>query len=299
MNLRHMEVFRAVMLTGGIKGASELLHVSQPAVSKMLAQIARRSGLVLFERIQGRLVPTPEARQLYREIETLWRGVERVHDITRDLANPQTGTLHLAVSASLAPHLVPLAVKALYDVFPHLKCRVEVLVAPIMVQALLDHSAHLGLGLLPNPHPNLATISRYHCGLMCIMPEGHPLAEKSIIGPQDLVGHRVISSPDNALYGQALERAYGRTKPRLQLDLEVRSATTASWFAQAGVGVAVVDSPAVAKEALSGLVVRPFRSKEQLEVRILRNRYRPMSAIEKTFCKIFDDVWTQNISEAR
>ena len=37
MNLRHMEVFRAVMLTGSISGAAELLHVSQPAVSKALA----------------------------------------------------------------------------------------------------------------------------------------------------------------------------------------------------------------------------------------------------------------------
>lgn len=295
MNLRHLEVFRAVMLTGGIKGAAELLHVSEPAVSKMLAHAASRSGIVLFERVKGRLVPTPEAQQLYAEVESLWRGVEKLHDVTRSLAHPQTGSLHLAVSASLAPHLVPLTVEALYALYPDLKCRIEVLIPTILVDALLDRSAHLGVGLLPNPHPNLATVAEYRCGLMCVMREDHPLAALAEIRPRDLVGHRVIGSPDNGLYGQSLERAYGRYKARLRLDLEVRSATTACWFAQTGVGVAVVDNAAVARDGLQGLTVRPFQSAQRLDVKILRNRYRPMSRIQQTFCRIFDDVWQREM----
>ena len=112
MNLRHMEVFRAVMLTGSISGAAEILHVSQPAVSKLLAHAARQSQLVLFERVKGRLVPTPEAQQLYEEVEKLWRGVERVRDVTRGLGDPNSGVLRLAVSASLGTHLVPVEVIA-------------------------------------------------------------------------------------------------------------------------------------------------------------------------------------------
>jgi len=203
------------------------------------------------------------------------------------------------VSASLAPHLVPLAVKALYDVFPGLKCRVEVLVAPIMVQALLDRSAHLGVGLLPNEHPNLVSVSSYRCGLACVMHESHPLTAHTLIRPRDLLGQRVITAPDSLLYGQALQRSYGRLRPRLQRDLEVRSATTACWFAQAGIGVAVVDGTAVAGQTLKGLAVRPFHSREQLDVRILRNRYRPMSGIEKTFCRLFDKVWRTEMEPGR
>ncbi|CAN5388411.1 hypothetical protein BH09PSE5_BH09PSE5_30770 [soil metagenome] len=68
------------MLTGSVSAASELLHVSQPAVSKVLANAARQSGFTLFERIRGRLVPTPEARELYADIEGMWRSVEKVRD---------------------------------------------------------------------------------------------------------------------------------------------------------------------------------------------------------------------------
>src|SRR5690606_19395695 len=106
MNLRHMEVFRAVMLTGGVSGAAQLLHISQPAVSKMLMQSQRNLGFALFERVKGRLVPTSEAQALHAEIEALWRGVERVRDTTRELASPRSGSLTVGVSASLAAYLV-------------------------------------------------------------------------------------------------------------------------------------------------------------------------------------------------
>lgn len=97
MNLRQMEVFRAVMLTGGVGGAAELLHISQPAVSKMLAQSQRQLGFALFARVKGRLVPTAEAQALHAEVEALWRGVERVRDVSRSLATPRSGTLTVAV----------------------------------------------------------------------------------------------------------------------------------------------------------------------------------------------------------
>src|SRR5262245_34221581 len=106
MNLRQMEVFRDVMLSGGVNSAADLLHVSPPAISKVLAQAARASGLVLFERVRGRLIPTPEAQQLYEEVERLWGGVEAVRDASRALAQPRQATLRLACTASLAPYLV-------------------------------------------------------------------------------------------------------------------------------------------------------------------------------------------------
>jgi DNA-binding transcriptional LysR family regulator len=297
MNLRQMEVFRAVMLTGGVGGAAQLLHVSQPAVSKVLAQAQRQVGFALFERVKGRLVATPEGQQLHTEVEALWRGVERVRDVSRSLAAPTTGTLRLAVSASFAPFLVPRAIALLCERFPRLKSQMEILVAPIMVDALMDHSADLGVALQPNEHPNLVREQAYRCGFACVMREDHPLAASASVQPADLRGQRVITSAANTPYGQALQRAYGREAATLQLDLEVRSSTSACWQAQAGGGVAVVDRAAVAGNSFRGLAVRPFQTKERLTVGILRNRYRPLSAVQKAFCAEFDKVWKEAMAE--
>jgi DNA-binding transcriptional LysR family regulator len=292
-------VFRAVMLTGGVGGAAELLHVSQPAVSKVLAQAARQAGFPLFERVKGRLVPTPEGQQLHAEIDALWRGVERIRDVSRNLAAPRAGTLRLAVSASLAPYLVPRALALLCDRFPDLKSQMEILVAPIMVDALLDRSADLGVALQPNEHPNLVAVQTYRCAFACVMREDHPLARRQLVKPTDLRGERLISSSPSTPYGQALQRAYGRQLAHLRLDLQVRSSTSACWQAQAGAGIAVVDRAAVAGDTFSGLAVRRFQTRERLAVSILRDRYRPMSGLQKAFCAVFDQVWKDAMRDER
>jgi len=52
-----------------------------------------------------------------------------------------------------------------------------------------------------------------------------------------------------------------------------------------------VDRAAVAGQSFHGLAVRPFHSRERLVVSILRNRYRPMSAVQQAFCEVFGSVW--------
>lgn len=286
-----MEVFRAVMSAGGVNSAAEMLHVSPPAISKVLAQAAKASGLVLFERVKGRLIPTPEAHQLYAEIDQLWRGVEKVRDISRELAGPEHASLRLVCSASLAPYMVSRTVARLYEDIPRLQCRVQVYSPDILNQALLDRSTHLGVALLPHDHPNLATVKAYQCGLACVMREEHPLAKRKLVRPADLRGERVISSPETTPFGQTLRRAFGASAEGMHRDFQATSSTTACWFAQAGVGIAVVDQVSIAGGLLAGLAVRPFQSSEKLTVRILRNRYRPMAVAERAFVEAFDRVW--------
>ena len=286
-----MEVFRAVMFAGGVNSAAEMLHVSPPAISKVLAQAAKASGLVLFERVKGRLIPTPEAHQLYAEIDQLWRGVEKVRDISRELAEPEHASLRLVCSASLAPYMVSRTVARLYEDIPRLQCRVQVYSPDILNQALLDRSTHLGVALLPHDHPNLETVKSYQCGLACVMREEHPLARRKLVRPADLRGERVISSPETTPFGQTLKRAFGADAEAMHRDFLATSSTTACWFAQAGVGIAVVDQVSIAGGLLAGLAVRPFQSSEKLTVRILRNRYRPMAVAERAFVEAFDRVW--------
>jgi DNA-binding transcriptional LysR family regulator len=292
MNLRQMEVFRAVMFAGGVNAAAELLHVSPPAVSKVLSQATKASGLLLFERVRGRLIPTPEGQQLYEEINRLWHGVEKVRDVSLELAQPAHASLRLVCSASLAPYLVSRTVALLYERFPRLQCRVQVVAPDILNLSLLERSSHLGIALAPQEHPNLETVKSYQCGLACVMRSDHPLATRKRIRPADLVGERVISSPAFTPFGQNLRRAFGAAREKMHCDFECVSSTTACWFAQAGVGVAVVDQAAIAGGLLAGLAVRPFQSTEKLPVRIVRNRYRPMSVVERAFVESFDGVWS-------
>ena len=122
-----------------------------------------------------------------------------------------------------------------------------------------------------------------------------PLARKRLVRPVDLAGERVISAPEATPFGQTLKRAFGASAALMQREFEVASSTTACWFAQAGIGIAVVDQIAIAGGVLAGLELRPFESGERLAVRILRNRQRPLSVTDRAFVDCFDAFWIEAV----
>lgn len=291
MNLRHLEVFRLVMQTGTIKGAAALMHVSEAAVSKLLATTERRMELSLFERAKGRLVPTPEARRLYEDVEQLWTRVERIEDLTRALAHPEDGVLTVAISPSLGTTVVPAAATALLARMPRATINIELLIPHLLLQSLVDGACEVGVSLSPQEHPSLQLVQRHPCRLVCVMPSVHPLAQKREIRAADLKGHAVVSFPQALSYGVTDALLYGAHQQHIDVRLHVRSGQTACWFSLAGAGVAIVDEATVAGNAFPQLAVRPYRSAAKLAIHVLRHRNRPLSRSAQLFCDAFEETW--------
>lgn len=74
VNLRHIEIFHAVMTAGSLTEAAQLLHTSQPTVSRELARFEKVIGLKLFERVRGRLHPTVQGLRLLKRFSALVRA---------------------------------------------------------------------------------------------------------------------------------------------------------------------------------------------------------------------------------
>ncbi|MBQ0133061.1 MAG: LysR family transcriptional regulator, partial [Comamonas sp.] len=69
---RHIEVFRALMLTGSATGAAQMLFTSQPTISRELARLEQLLGYALFERSQSRLRANARALRLWEEVQRSW-----------------------------------------------------------------------------------------------------------------------------------------------------------------------------------------------------------------------------------
>ena len=107
MRLRHLEIFHAVMRSGSVSGAANLLNLSQSAASKALAQAEHSLGLTLFKRVQGRLVRTREAEELFAQTTLLFAQADNVQRLARSLKrNPEAhlriGCLLMALGGLLA-----------------------------------------------------------------------------------------------------------------------------------------------------------------------------------------------------
>jgi DNA-binding transcriptional LysR family regulator len=295
MNLREMEVFRAVMLSGTVKGAGALMHISQPAASKLLAQAERRAGLRLFERVRGRLLPTQEAHQLYPEIEAVWKSMEKARSVSRELAAPRGGSLRIASTARFCTRRLPHAATALYERFPDLTVHVDMVMSHLVSDAVARGMCDLGIEMLPTEHPDLEIVRTLHCGLVCVMPEAHPLARKRVIRAADLRSERLIALSQAPPFGHLLEQVYGDLLKDVRVDLEVTSGPVACWFAQAGGGIAVLDAPTAAGGVFKGLVTRRFEPSPDIPVRIMRGRGRTLTPAAQRFCECFQALWKEHV----
>src|SRR6201985_178506 len=155
INLRQIEVFRAIMVAGSISGAAKLLCASQPEISRMISHTESRLGLTLFERIRGRLYPTPEARRLFVEVNAVHQSIQRVNDVANELIDKTTGALQLVVSPSLAQTLIPVAIAQFRTRFPTVRVNLVTQTSTQLVQTLLSRQAELGIAMFSLDHPNI------------------------------------------------------------------------------------------------------------------------------------------------
>jgi DNA-binding transcriptional LysR family regulator len=241
MNLRQLEVFRAVMLTGSVSDAARLLHVSAPAVSRLLAHTEGRLGFALFERIKGRLHPTAEARRLYQEVEQVHAGVLRISELAEDLAQRRYGLLSVVSSPSIGQQLVPEAVARFHAGHPQVHLRFHCLSHERLKEQVLAGLVDLGISTLPMEHPMLSTRTIACSDLICICPIDHPLAGLASVKVGDLMAYELIAYPRDTPLAQRIASLFAAIGQSPRVGIEVGSPHNACALVHAGAGVALVE----------------------------------------------------------
>ena len=243
MRLRHIEVFSAVMLTGSTNGAAQLLHISQPAVSKMLQHAESSAGFALFLRSKGKLVPTPEALRLQQELIPFDELLKRVRRLAASFAQGGDHTLRVAATPALAHHVLPRVMAHWCRDFPKSKCDLAVAHTREIEHALLLNEIDLGLTMQPVTHPNLAAKPLGTNHLCAIAPVGW--WPKALLGqplrPQDLSGEPLITIDAEDYLGQILSNWLAEVEPAPRSVISVQTYSLARSLVEVGIGVALVD----------------------------------------------------------
>jgi DNA-binding transcriptional LysR family regulator len=239
--LRQMEVFRAVMLTGSIKAAAQLLFASQPAVSRIISHTEQTLGLPLFNRVKGKLVPTPEGEALFREVDQFYQQAVKVDEFARGLAQGPSGTLRVASSPSLSRGLMSRVITQFVQRYPNIRVNFRTTLLNNMPQEVLSNTVDLAVSVHPIDHSNLRVEPFTHGRMVCVVPLGHQLAQMAAVPLADLARYPVISHDPGIPFGQLVAAAFERAGVELTTRINVHQSDMACSLARCGAGVAIVD----------------------------------------------------------
>ncbi|MBV7482434.1 LysR family transcriptional regulator [Bordetella sp. BOR01] len=280
IQLRHLEAFHAVMMSGSITGAATLLHVTQPAVSATIKHFEQRLGFKLFRRQGGRLVPTPEARALLPEVQDIFGRVAGLERFSQDLAEGIHGSLSIAASSPIANAWLAQAVAEFVKTRPTVRVSLQSMDSNLITERLVNEQVDLGVAFSPGDHEGVQSLPMRNAELSCILPETHPLAALSSIAIDDLLPYPVITYVPQALLRHRLNAFIKRP---LNIQIEVATSMTGMVLAFHGAGVALVESSLLSALPVQGLTSRPLKPEIQVHSHVLWSTLRPQTELSRAF----------------
>ena len=272
MNLRHLEVFNAIMRTGSVTGAARALNVTQPAVSAVLKHCESQLKMTLFTRVSGRLQPTPEAKVIFPEIAAIFGRLDAVNALTQDLAGGRLGTVSIGAAFPIANGYLAKAVATFIADRPRVRVALQSLTSPQVLTSVINREVELGIAYEPVVSSEVETKVLMRAGVACVMRADHPLARRKEVAIRDLERYSIITYLPQALFRRYVDRALSEAGIVPTITAQVGLSLTGIMLARHGAGVALVEPFLVASMGLPGLVARPL--KPRIEVRTLMIRHK-------------------------
>ena len=283
ITLRQIEAFRAVMEAGTVIEAAGLMHLSQPAVSRLVGDLESTLGYALFARIKGRLAPTDEAQVLYAEVQRAFIGLDQITQTALDIRTHQVGRIRLIAMPALSDGALPHAISAFLHANPGTSISFEVRPRRRVLEWVSLQQMNIGFATLPINDPTISAIALARSRYVCLLPPRHRLTSKKRIHVRDLADEEFISILPEAQIRARVDSFFGASGVTPRNRVDVRTNGVVLSLVRAGAGVGLIDLFGVEREFMDHVTVRPLDPELAVDVALLQPAARPQSRIVRAF----------------
>lgn len=271
LNLRQIEAFKAVIEYGTVSRAAEMVNISQPAMSKLIAHLEEDTGLRLFDRVKGRLVLTRRGMRLYEEIDRIFVGIRQVENAVEAIRRDEQSRLLIGVMPALSGSFIQLATTRFLSLQPGVLCALQSRSSQWIADGLVTRKLDVGFTVTPIDNPYIVAEPLMAHPLVCIMPLGHPLTAKSVVTPQDLEGQAFVSFDPESFTSKRIGEVFEAHGIAPDIAMIVSISPTLCEFVAAGIGVSLVHPSAVVG-LQDKLVIRRFEPAVQVDFQLCHIR---------------------------
>lgn len=261
MNFRQLEAFHTVMISGSTVRAAELLQITQPAISRSIAELETTLGFALFDRVRGRLVPTPEGQMFFREVNESYKGLDRLRSAAASIREYGSGVVRIGTLSALATTLVPRAVQGFRKIHPKIRITLQVSGSAAIRNLIAD--GHLDLGLAADEIDRSGVEAQQFASFpgVIAMASDHPLTLRKDLCPADLRNVPLIGLTPEDRARHRFDQAMAEAGITPSYIVETANSSTVCALAMAGDAVGLVNPLATEGFTERGLVLRPFTPK--------------------------------------
>ena len=290
MELREVRTFVATADLGTVSKAAEQLHITQPALSRQIANLEQELGLKLFDRAGRRLVLTSEGAQLLKECRGLLNHSRAIREQASGLKRGDAGMLRVSASPHLIEGLFPDFLREYAERYPNVEVRLIEAIGPSLFEMLDKGETHLAQAVVRALTPDEHRFGVYLLAPMEMLAACHPgleLGRNGTIEIRALAPHPLLQATDDFAIRRSFDSACRLAGFTPNYVLECRSPHALLAMAEAGHGVAIIPSALrIERYVLRRLRVL-YRGKPLNEpLAMLHDKRRPLPAYAKVFCEM-------------
>ena len=278
------------MIAKTVSGAAELLHVSQPGVSRLLKYTEMKLGIELFERHKGRLIPTPEAQELYRELEPIYQKIEGLEWTIDRIARVENRRLRIGCTPSLVRYLLPRILSMVKEKMPDVIMRVDVLSNEELTAYITEQRGDYAVSFYDPMHPLVEAEAFIDGRMVCVFPKGHPLGKLKKISIADLQGLDLISYHPDTAQGRLVNQLFKNADIEPINAVTVRYSDDACAMVEQGLGVTLANEFVMMGNAYPALQVAPLTEEASLRIFTLRHNGVSLSHTARLFYNHFQQA---------
>lgn len=283
MNIRQIEAFRNIMMTGTTARAAEAMHTSQPAISRLLAQLESSLQMRLFEREKSRLRPTPEAKRLLVEVDRAFTGMAQIRERAEWIRSGAGGSLIVACLPALGFAAMPRVVARFRTAFPDMAVRLEVHSSSEVRDRVASGRCDLGFAADEIDTCGVVVLSVAERQALLAMPAGHPLCKGKRVRVEQLAKYPFIALSQTDTVRRQLDVLLGKKGLELQIAVETGYSLTVASLVKSGVGIGLVNPLALTEIDREGLELRQIDAAITFRTLAVSNAASPMSAPAERF----------------
>jgi DNA-binding transcriptional LysR family regulator len=285
MDTQNLRAFLLVAESGSFSIAAEKLHLTQPAVSKRVAQLEEQLGASLFDRIGRKISLTeageallPHARSVQLELQAAERSV-------RDLSGEMAGLLRLATSHHIGLHRLPPILSYFSRTYPGVQIDIDFMDSEQAYELTLRGEVELAVvTLAPTPVDNIIAIPVWPDPLDFMVQAGHELAQQETPDLRFMSQHPAILPGLNTYTGQIVKSLFDQRGLPLQVALATNYLETIRMMASVGLGWTVLPR-SMLDESLVTLPLADAQLERTLGV--VHHQGRSLSRAARTFIDAF------------
>ena len=257
MRIRHIEVFNAIYSIGSVSGAARYLNITQPTASKVLKNAEHYLGYLLFIRVDGKLIPTPEAKILYKKTAEINSQLIELRQLSENLKKTGTGKIKIAAIPAIGIEFLPRAMQAYQKLHADVQFEIQLYQSQDVVKSLFAHEKDIGIIFAGESYPGTTQSKLTQGQCVCVCAEDI-FTDKATVTMADVAEQKTISMENSGPIEQLFHHELANEAlANNSANITAQTYLVAKNLAALGSGVAIMDEFSARTSSYGAVAIKP------------------------------------------